>query len=36
MPGFLLHLGATVLCAHAGQAVTQRVGIGKPQGSVLG
>lgn len=21
MPGFLLHLGATVLCAHAGQAV---------------
>src|SRR5262245_20010123 len=22
MPGFLLHLGATVLCAHAGQALT--------------
>ena len=21
MPGFLLHLGATVLCAHAGQAM---------------
>lgn len=20
MPGFLLHLGATVMCAHAGQA----------------
>ncbi len=26
MPGFLLHVGATVLCSHAGQATPTLVG----------
>jgi hypothetical protein len=33
MPGFLLHLGATVLCSHAGQAVPT---VPNPRVTVLG
>ena len=33
MPGFLLHLGATVLCSHAGQATPTSA---SPRVSVLG
>jgi hypothetical protein len=33
MPGFLLHVGATVLCAHGGQAQPT---VPNPRGTVLG
>jgi hypothetical protein len=33
MPGFLLHIGATVLCAHGGQAVPTAV---SPRVTVMG